>query len=1416
MYRNTDKRPRNLAASMGRWSASHWKAATFGWLALVIAAFAVGGMVGTKNIDPNTAGPGQSGRMDRILNAGFELPASESVLIQNRNLRTGTRAFDAAVADLVARVSKVPAVEHVRSPLEPGNAGQIAKDGHAAVVEFDIRGAKDKAKDKIGHVVDTVADAQQAHPGFFIGEFGDASAPKEVDQAFAKDLGRAGVFSVPLTLIILVVAFGALVAAGIPLLLGLTAVFATFGLVAIPSRLLPVSQDAAAVVLLIGLAVGVDYSIFYLKRYRQERAAGRSERAALAAAAATSGRSVLVSGLTVMVAMAGLFLTGDATFISFGYATMLVVAMAMVGSLTVLPALLSRLGDRVDRPRIPLIGRLRRKDGEGRVWGAIVERVLRRPVLSATLSAGLLVALAFPALQLRLAHQSPDSFPPSMAVVKTYKQMQQAFPGTALPAYVVVEAPNVNAPAVREAIDRLERQALQSGRMHEPITIDVNKAATVAKITIPIDGNGVDSASGSSLHLLRDEIVPKTLGALPTTEAGVTGLTAEWKDSRDQLKSTLPFVVAFVLVFAFCLMLLSFRSIVVAFKAIVLNLLSVAAAYGVLVLVFQDGVGKGLLGFTSTAGVDPVVPMLLFVILFGLSMDYHVFIVSRIRELFQRGASMDEAISDGIKSTAGVVTSAAIVMVGVFSVFMTLSILMFKQFGVGLAAAILIDATIVRGVLLPASMKLLGEWNWYLPRWLEWLPRMESTYEPEPVDEPEPEARQRVERRRAFTPARIFGLVLIGVLALGLAYLAFAPKSKAVSVPAGAKAGDLVMHPCQYDTEKGSYAADCGTLVVLENRADPQSRLIALPVKRIRARSAHSAEPIFRLEGGPGITNTTFSKASRFADTHDVVLIGYRGIDGSVRLDCPEVASALKHSTDFVGGKSLAAYADGFRSCAARLKDDGVDVTRYGLVQQVDDLESARKAFGYRRIDLLSESAGTRTALIYSWRYPRSINRSVMIGVNPPGHFMWDAKTFDEQIGRYASLCRHDAGCSKRTGDLAASIRKTSSDMPDRFWFLPIERGNVRAGSLFGLFETTSENAPLTAPMTLDSWLSAAEGDPSGLWFMSLAADLAYPEAFVWGQYAAAGSIDAEAARAYFSGRRDRTSIADAATTFLWGGGRLADAWPAAAEQNEYTRVRASRTQTLLVGGALDFSTPPQVAARELLPHLTNGHQVVLPGFGHSTSFWTQQPAAGTHLVNTFFDTGRVDDSLYKPARFDFAPEVTQTALGKGIAVAMIGFGVVALLSLLLMWRRVRKRGGFGRKASALLRSIWLVVLGLGGWFTAVIVLLVAFPTVPLDDPAVAVLSIGTPIGLGVYLAWTRRDHPARTRAIGFAGALVAAFVGALLGFHAAEGLTAVVTTIVGAAVGANIALLVLDVVQDSAAPEPAETAQPVLTAAGA
>ena len=675
-------------------------------------------------------------------------------------------------------------------------------------------------------------------------------------------------------------------------------------------------------------------------------------------------------------------------------------------------------------------------------------------------------------------------------------------------------------------------------------------------------------------------------------------------------------------------------------------------------------------------------------------------------------------------------------------------------------------------------------------------------------------------KTRSLGPARIVALVLVALAVGALAYLRFAPDTGPVSVPSGAHAGELILKPCTYGTERGGYRADCGTLVVPENRGNPKSRLIALPVKRIRARSAHPGTPIFRLEGGPGITNMDFSKASRFAGTHDVVLVGYRGVDGSSRLDCPEVVSVLKHSADMLGSKALRAKADAYRACASRLQADGFDLAGYTLPQRVEDLEAARRALGYRRIDLISESAGTRTAMIYSWRHPKSIRRSVMIAVNPPGHFLWSPQTTDAQIRQYSKLCAGDAGCRARTDDLAASMQRTAAHMPDHWLFLPIKRGNVRLASFFGLMDSSSEAAPISSPMTVDSWLSAANGDASGLWFMSLMADMAFPQAQVWGDVGAASRADAGAAKRFFATQAHHESIlGDAGTEFIWAGGRLADGWPSNPSDNQYSRVQDSNVETLLVDGSLDVATPPVNATRELLPHLPNGHQVTLPNFGHTTDFWTYQPTASSHLVNTFLDSGTVDESLYTHRTMDFKPDVRQTALAKGVAGAMVGLPLLALISLLLMWRRIRSRGSFGRKASASLRSLYPVVLGLGGWFAGVIVVLTAMPTVPLDNELLAGLSIGLPIGLGMYWAWVHRDWSATTRTVGFSAAVSGALVGAWLGFNATTGVLALVTTIVGAAAGANLTLLALDIAWDRSAhdrvADPVASPEPAFSSAG-
>src|ERR687898_2521598 len=468
---SSPKRSTNLAARMGRWSACHRKIAIFGWLGFAVALFAISMVSPMKTIVFETAGPGESGRADTIVYEDFKQPAGEQVLIQSRSLTTDDPAFKATVQAVITGLSSLDAVARVKSPFEVQNSGFISADKHSALVPLEIRGPSEDAADKIDPVVARVAEVQKAHPDFYVGSFGE-STEKALNATFTDDLKKAGLFSVPVTLIILLVAFGAVVAAGIPLLLGLSAVLATMGLVAVASQVLPMSDSVSAIILLIGLAVGVDYTMFYLKREREERAAGRSEEAALEAAAATSGRSVLVSGCTVLLAMAGMFLTGDDRFASFAVATMTVVAVAMLGSLTVLPALLSKLGDKVDRGRVPFVHRLRRDDGDGRIWGAIIDCVLRRPVASALLAGGLLVAIALPAYQLQTAQPSIDTYPQKL--LGTYNRIKAAFPGEENGSLVVIKAPNVETPAVRAAVGELKRRAPPHGALKEAIDVVTN------------------------------------------------------------------------------------------------------------------------------------------------------------------------------------------------------------------------------------------------------------------------------------------------------------------------------------------------------------------------------------------------------------------------------------------------------------------------------------------------------------------------------------------------------------------------------------------------------------------------------------------------------------------------------------------------------------------------------------------------------------------------------------------------------------------------------------------------------------------------------------------------------------------------------------------------------------------------------
>jgi hypothetical protein len=415
-----------------------------------------------------------------------------------------------------------------------------------------------------------------------------------------------------------------------------------------------------------------------------------------------------------------------------------------------------------------------------------------------------------------------------------------------------------------------------------------------------------------------------------------------------------------------------------------------------------------------------------------------------------------------------------------------------------------------------------------------------------------------------------------------------------------------------------------------------------------------------------------------------------------------------------------------------------------------------------------------------------------MLGANPPGHYLWDAKTNDRKIRRYSDLCSQAEACSERTDGLAGLIKREADDIPRRWGPLKVKQGNVRVASFWGLLDSGEEAAPLSSPMTLDSWMAAADGDASGFWFQSLATQLIFPRVQVWGEVAAVGRADANFAGPHFSESEDQDSIlGDPGGTFIWAGGGLAGAWPAAPDQDEYDRVRTSDVETLVIGGPLDSATPVEVATRELMPHLPSGHQVILREFGHTSDLWTEQTRASTHLINTFLDDGRVDTSLFKHRKIDFEPPVTQAALAKGFAGSMLGFALITVISLLWMPRRVKKRGRLGRRTSVLLRSLFPLVLGFGGWFLVSLVLLTVAPTVPIDGELLVVHSMGVPIGLGIYWAWLRRDWPAETKRVGLAGAVLSAIV---------------VTTIAGAAAASNLALILVGIARERAlrpVPEP-------------
>jgi RND superfamily putative drug exporter len=704
------------------------------WLLFVIVCIVGGATTGTRSLTAEEQGVGESGRATRALvDAGLREPAAEAVLVRTRDATTTT----AVARELRARLNDVAAVRGVDGPFGPGRrAASLRTDGgRTGLVLVTLRGNPATAKERVEPVQAAVAAVAARHPDARVQQAGAGSLDREIDTIVSEDLKRAELLSLPVTLVILVLAFGALVAAAVPLLLGLTAVAATMGALGVVSQLVPSGDTTGSLVVLIGLAVGVDYSLFYVRREREERRAGRGAEAALRAASASVGRAILVSGLTVMVALAGLLLTGIPAFASMAVGTILVVAVALLGSLTVLPATLALLGDRVERGRLPFVGRRRDRRHAGgaaaarpTAWGRLAGVVTRRPAVALVTAVAILLAVAAPALSMRTAEGGIDWLPQDGPAVSAQVAIERAFPGAPDDAQLVVTGSGLDGAGAAAGLRALGARAAGVTGGRGPVDVRIARDGRTALVAVPMPDHGPDAA-GAVVRALRDDVAPTASRVGPGARALVTGAAAESADFNDTLAAKLPLVLGFVLGLAFLLLLGVFRSPRLAATVVGLNLLSVGAAYGAVVAVFQSTWAEDLLGFESAGSIAAWLPLVAFVILFGLSMDYSVLVLERIREARLAGRSPREATAEGIAATGGTVTSAAVVMVAVFAIFATLRMLEMKQMGVGLSVAILVDATIVRGIALPAAVSLLGDRGFRLPR----TPRRRGEHARSPV-----------------------------------------------------------------------------------------------------------------------------------------------------------------------------------------------------------------------------------------------------------------------------------------------------------------------------------------------------------------------------------------------------------------------------------------------------------------------------------------------------------------------------------------------------------------------------------------------------------------------------------------------------------------------------------------------------------
>lgn len=704
-----------------RWSALHPWRAILAWIAFVAFAVGLAVAIPTQSTTDADYRVGESGRADAMVHdAGLVQPDSENVLITARSGSLDPKTAESAATD-IAEAAR--AADHVGAVGEP----QWNADRTALLVPIELAGEPDEVTD----LQSSVAAVGAAYDALEIRQAGDVSLDAAINDRVADDLGAAETTSLPVTLVLMLLAFGALIAAGIPVLLAASSVAATIGLMAPLSHLIPSDDTTASMIVLIGMAVGVDYSLFYLKREREERAKGRSTLDAVEIAAQTSGHSILVSGGAVIAAMAGLFLIDDATFNSLAVGSILVVAVAVLGSITVLPALLVKLGRWSDRPRVPLLWRLNRRIGRGGISTRLLGPVVRHPLAALVLASTVIVALAVPALGLKTHSATLDTLPQSIPEVQTIQAISRSFPADeGASATVVVRADAAEQEQTVAALERLDRAAVETGHFVDSGRgVQTSADGTTSLVVLGMPYDETDDRVDGALRELRDDLVPAALGDLDVEHA-VGGGAAESLDFADKQHGRLGLVIGFVLLLTMLIMVTTFRSVVLAGVSTVLNLASVGAAFGVLTLVFQRGWFSGALDFSSPGFVIDWIPLFVLVVLVGLSMDYHVFVLSRVREHVEQGLPTRLAVQRGIADTAGVVTSAAAVMVSVFAIFATLSMVEMKMMGVGLSAAILLDATLIRLVILPSILVLLGEKAWW--------PRRPPRTRGEVVREPEP------------------------------------------------------------------------------------------------------------------------------------------------------------------------------------------------------------------------------------------------------------------------------------------------------------------------------------------------------------------------------------------------------------------------------------------------------------------------------------------------------------------------------------------------------------------------------------------------------------------------------------------------------------------------------------------------------